>query len=718
MPRRSSIKAAPFLWPAWVNGEPIWHMVDFREYVEKGFELNPLIYSAIMYKYRALTSAPLRAYTGELDNPKRLPPTHRLAKLLLRPNQHQSSIEFLGQQDVYLNVSGNSYTYLDRGKQRRQAGDPAPPPEALWNLRPDRVHIVPGDGGIKGFMYRPEGKSLREAMPILPEDMMHVKLPNPGDPYEGMGYGLSPMAALARDGDTDNSVTDFLKLLFDNKTMLGGVLKFNMPMTDEDVAAARRRWQEIYGGVEHWGDVAVLDNAGDFQPMSPDFQKLNFQSIDSRNEKRIMGPFGVPGMLIGVTMEDSTFSNFDQADEVFWRNTFVPELSLFEVEYQHFLSDGDAFPMYDKSAVPALQENITEKIDGAHKLWTMGTPRKTAFTVVGLRVPDTEFDDVSFVPSGVIPAAQAGKPSAPQKQADDIIILPPPAPVNRLPSGSKATPSVDQKKIVWKALDDIAISHESAFEGGARKQFEADKRAILAMLNDVKARALERRATIDWLPMLDDVKAYLAGAGAQGWRTTFVPLLTAVITDAGNYWSTQLGIQFNVRNLLGEAWFADYVLVFADPINETTANTMQTVLAQAQKEGWSIPEMQRNLETLFKQWMQGNLTADDFAWFTDRLPPHRSELIARTETTRIQNAGSYNLFKLWGLKKKEWLSTQDNRVRDTHSKAGGQIKAIDEPFEVGGYKMNYPGDTSFGAPIREIANCRCAVASFADEADE
>lgn len=723
-PRRpSGRKDAPYAWPVWVNGQPIWQMIDFQEYVKKGYNLNSLIRAAIDYKWKALTSAPLRAYEGDPEHPTRLLPTNPLAKLLARPNLHQSNIEFLGQQIVYENISGNSYTYLDRGKQRRRAGETPPLPEALWNLRPDRVFIVPGDNGIKGFMYKPEGKSLREAMPILPEDMMHVKLPNPGDPYEGMGYGLSPFSSFARDGDTDNSVTDFLKLLFDNKTMLGGVLKFNVPMDDIQVADARRRWQEIYGGVENWGDVAILDNAGDFTPFSPDFQKLDFRNLDSRSEKRVLGPLGVPGMLIGMAMENSTFSNFEQADLVFWQNTFIPELTLFEVEYQHYLTLDGAYPLYDKSAVPALKKYILAQVDAAHKMWTMGTPRDDAYATVGLSVPESTGGNVSYVPTSVI---EAGKTPSPAK--DNPLPRPLPATqgggkqhpritveVPTLPPGKKTAWSTEEKAVIWKAVDDLAVSWEDDYRDGAAAQFEADKRAILALVGDMKAKALQRKATINWTEMLDDVKAYLDGKGADGWRTTFVPLLEGLVEDSGDYWAAQTGLAFNVRNLLGEAWFADYTLKFAQPINQTTSDTIQTVLAQGQAEGWSTQTMQKNLETLFRQYMDGDLSAEDFKWFSDRMPPHRAELIARTETTRIQNTGSFNLFKSWDVKKKEWLATGDERTRDSHKGASGQVKPIDEPFDVGDSKMMHPGDMSLGAPVSEIADCRCSTLPVMDE---
>jgi hypothetical protein len=66
--------------------------------------------------------------------------------------------------------------------------------------------------------------------------------------------------------------------------------------------------------------------------------------------------------------------------------------------------------------------------------------------------------------------------------------------------------------------------------------------------------------------------------------------------------------------------------------------------------------------------------------------------------------------------KKSWLDLRDDRTRETHLIAGRRYQEspipITETFVVGGFRMMIPGDTSMGAPIREIANCRCSARYF------
>lgn len=55
---------------------------------------------------------------------------------------------------------------------------------------------------------------------------------------------------------------------------------------------------------------------------------------------------------------------------------------------------------------------------------------------------------------------------------------------------------------------------------------------------------------------------------------------------------------------------------------------------------------------------------------------------------------------------KQWDATLDGRTRDTHRRLDGQIRELDEPFEIDGKKAMYPG--GFGRPEEDI-NCRCVA---------
>jgi SPP1 gp7 family putative phage head morphogenesis protein len=181
-----------------------------------------------------------------------------------------------------------------------------------------------------------------------------------------------------------------------------------------------------------------------------------------------------------------------------------------------------------------------------------------------------------------------------------------------------------------------------------------------------------------------------------------------VYDDVGQFWAKTLGIEFDIRNLEGELALQEYTLIFSDFITDTSNNEVKALIQQAFEEGWSIDTMSNHLDMLFEQWTKGTLTPEDFYWMQQRTPLWRRELIVRTETTRAANKGAVTLYDTWGVERKEWLSTMDDRTRDTHKNVNGQIVNIDKPFILSnGIEIMQPGDTN--APLSETAACRCTI---------
>lgn len=697
-----SRKQAPFIWPAFRAGAPQWQITDFGSYVADGFNLNTLIYSAIMYKVRSAYYAPLRAYIGDPDHPEALPLDHPLSALCKRPNTYQDSAEFMGLNTVYLNVSGNSFVMLDR--PRRGAL-----PTAMYPLRPDRVFIIPGDDkrSLKGYLYVPEGQAIYNGVPILPEDMMHVKLPNPGDPLEGMGYGLSPFSPMARSADVDNAVTHYLKIFFQRGTAINTYLKFDVPMDDATISQVKARFMEIYGGVENWADVGVIDQGGEIKQFGMNFKDMGFAEIDDRNESRVLGPFGVPGILIGTRsgLARAINANAKELRAMFWEDTMLPELGLHEAEYQYYLrGDDGAFPMFETRKIPALQKDKPALATAFTGLVNIGITKNQASAYLDMDFGEIPDGDVVYMPFSLVPI---GRNQSPQTVIDETAVPDASQPTKSKALQIKAGFTPEQKAALWKANDRTAAKWEPKFSDAAVRAFDRDMREILAIVNDAKIKAREAKASVNWTASLKSVEDYLAEAGEDNWRSTFAPVMRGVITDQGKRWAADLGMQFDVENLFAQEWFDKYTLKFAQEINGTTKDELSSIFQQAQAEGWSVPEMQKHLKTVFEQWSKGDVTADEFEWYTSRMPAYRTEMIARTETIRSSNAGSQELYDEWGVKEHEWLSTKDDRTRPDHADADGQVQPINEPFDVGGEKLMYPGDPA-GSPSNTI-QCRCTV---------
>ena len=90
----------------------------------------------------------------------------------------------------------------------------------------------------------------------------------------------------------------------------------------------------------------------------------------------------------------------------------------------------------------------------------------------------------------------------------------------------------------------------------------------------------------------------------------------------------------------------------------------------------------------------------------------RSRMIARTESTKAVNLAtnqSYQTAANEGIKiQKEWLSSRDDKVRETHRELDRQVVGVNEDFTVPstGEKGSSPG--AFQNPAESI-NCRCTI---------
>ena len=276
----------------------------------------------------------------------------------------------------------------------------------------------------------------------------------------------------------------------------------------------------------------------------------------------------------------------------------------------------------------------------------------------------------------------------------------------------KALDARAQRKIV-RAHDAMITRHTPKWRKRASEAFRLDYRNASAIVSGAKKKALQRKASIAWREVLDDLYAYFDGQSEEQWRAMFIPLVRGVVVETGKRWSTALGMQFDVQNLEARNWFNQYVLTFAQEVSDTTKGNIAQIMARAQAEGASIPQVQAQLDALFERYISGELpTDDDFDWFTDRTPAYRTEMIARTEIQRSSNAGSSEIFKAFGAPRKEWLTAIDGRERPEHAAANGQVVSIDAPFIVGGEQLMYPGDPAGSAGT--TINCRCAEAPVFD----
>lgn len=162
-----------------------------------------------------------------------------------------------------------------------------------------------------------------------------------------------------------------------------------------------------------------------------------------------------------------------------------------------------------------------------------------------------------------------------------------------------------------------------------------------------------------------------------------------------------------------QAYINQHSLVQANIINNTNSEEILSIINKIRSEAalngiiLSNEEIAKQVSIEFKRRGIG-----------------RSETIAMTETqnvaeqskvieanTLLVGAAVINNITSDNLKK-EWVTILDERTRLTHALADSQVVDVNQPFIVGGYSLMSPGDSSLGAPLEEIINCRCSTVYF------
>jgi len=294
--------------PAFGGGKPnldgvLYPDATYQSSASAGFGRNELVYACIRERAENLPQSVLRVYPGDqpaahgesLEN-------HRLRRLISQPNPVTGEFEFFELSVTYLDLAGNCYWLIQRGRD----GLPA----ELWPVRPDLIRIFPTlDPRVWSYGYildpTTSARNVTSAIiPITSRDMIHVKYANPLSAY----FGQAPLRPAARAVSLDNAATDFVDTLLRNYAVPGVVIKTSSEVTQAVADKLKRKWKASFAGARR-GEPAVLQAGMDVQPLGMSLRDLEFPDLRAFSESRICAALQVPPILVGakVGLDRSTF---------------------------------------------------------------------------------------------------------------------------------------------------------------------------------------------------------------------------------------------------------------------------------------------------------------------------------------------------------------------------------------------------------------------------
>jgi hypothetical protein len=150
----------------------------------------------------------------------------------------------------------------------------------------------------------------------------------------------------------------------------------------------------------------------------------------------------------------------------------------------------------------------------------------------------------------------------------------------------------------------------------------------------------------------------------------------------------------------GIAWDISHPLV--DELLQLAAQRTGERLGEAVQ-----PLLRKTIVDAYGEGLSVIDTASRIRAAIEEAAPWQAEMLARTDLNGLSNGGSVMAAKVAGVETKTWLTAHDERVREEHVAADGQTVPIDQPFQVCGEQLQYPGDPAGSDGC--TANCRCSV---------
>jgi HK97 family phage portal protein len=315
-------------------GEPVWAPRDYATFAREGFMQNAIVYRSVRMIAEAAASIPLLLYSGtdEIED-------HPLLDLIRRPSLDHTGTDFLESWYGFLLVAGNAYAeaVAIEGDVRE-----------LHILRPDRMKVIPGlDGWPEGYEYTASGRSVRFVNDVLDgvRPILQVRLFHPANDH----YGMSPIEAAATAIDIHNTASGWNKALLDNSARPSGALVYaaaNGQMTDDQFTRLKGELETSFQGARAAGRPLLLEGGLDWKPLSLTPKDMDFIEAKNVAAREIALAIGVPPMLLGIP-GDNTYSNYQEAQRVFWRQTVLPLVNRTARALSSWLA-----PAFDTGPVP------------------------------------------------------------------------------------------------------------------------------------------------------------------------------------------------------------------------------------------------------------------------------------------------------------------------------------------------------------------------------
>lgn len=668
--------------------------VEYRQALER----VGLVYSCITTISQTLAAIPLCFYRvkGE-DYTKLQPGDHEAVALWDRPNPRMTGYDLVEILQQSKDTWGNAYLYKERG-----TGGKGPVRE-LWPVFPEIVNIImKPDRTVDHYELHLQGTLYK----IPPQDMIHFSNHHPNFG----AIGLSPLSAARIAYTTRHNAGRWGEEFYTKGAQVSGFWETEDPLPEQEFVRLLEQLKKRGQGGRNMFDPIITPQGLKWTRSGMTMSEMQFVESNTITREDILAVFKVPPAIVGIFDNRGALSDAGVRvqERLFYEHCLMPRARALSDRLQRFYlgewaADGLEVE-FNFEGVHALQSIMLETAKMLQE--ATGGPvmtRAEGRELLELPPLDDEGVEELLVPNLMTPASDVGADAAgtttppPKPPADQK--PPEPEPLahplfrRRAAATSRDVPASGRQARARRNANLIRV-HEKRTAAGIvrllRRQRARVKKAVLAEyghihriphVNRVFARSLN----------LDDL---LRDEGAD--LDLMRRLIEAIVAEQGERATQQAAeeVAFDLQARNVQEYLATKPKKGLAYINDTTKTHLRAAIAAEVDKGGSIGDM-----------VQAVIKAVDEVY---ALRISQALMIARTET-----AGAFNFATMEGwdqtgeVEGKVWLTAEDDRVRDSHAEADGQEVPLDQPFDVGGSQMDYPGDPS--GPPEEVINCRCSM---------
>lgn len=647
--------------------------------MSRPYTKSDLVFICISTTAKAISQVPLKVYSKTADGKEEpLPEDNMWNSFFSRPNDLMDKYSFVESIVSYLMLQGNSWMISST------PFNSISPPEAVYIISRDHVKpkVNKTTNQLESWIFNPKGVNRSAGskdIPVPLDQVAHFWFWNPYDPI----MGLSPLEAGKIAIESDYKASKFNLLFFENGAQPSGVVWTEKRLGDLQFNRIKEQLQQEHAGSKRAHKMMILEDGLKYSQTSLTQKDMQFYDLRKFDMSRILQLFGMKKSIISET-DNLNYATAKEQRKSWWEDTNLPIMNLIVSVLNFTLFRGtNLVCRFDTSGIEALQENFSDKVETAERLWKMGVPFNQINDRLSLGFSPLEGHDVGYLPSSNVPLDKIGLQSAaalpaprPTREAGSEIIELEPAQVKSPEEKSPLLEWVDfNEEKAWEKYIDRMRGLEEAYEKKIKSIFY--KMRVKAL----KALARGEKSVSDVNDLNYEAEASAIRKNSEIiYRKSILEGVAALVEEIG----------FDISLDLSDPIVIEYLknkILKVVGIQRTIKRQLAKTLAVGTEEGESIDQMADRVRSVF------NASA------------RRAKTIARTEVVGSSNFGRTVAIRRSGFEYKKWYTAKDERVRPHHVAMHNKTIRTDQVWIVGGQKLRYPGD--YSGPPGEIINCRC-----------